>query len=77
MSTRVPEVKLKLISFKERDSLEKTVRQVCRNDQRFDANVVMYNISLIRGTVLTWSGIVLLQELAINRHHERVTFWIR
>jgi len=55
---------------------EKTVRQVCLNDQRFNVNVVMYNSSLIRVMVLTWSRIVLLQELVINLHHERVTIWI-
>ena len=32
---------------------EKTVRQVCLNDQRFNVNVVMYNSSLIRVMVLT------------------------
>ena len=53
------------------------VRQIYLNDQRFNVNMVMYYTSLIRGLVLTWSRIVLFQELVINQHHERVAIWIR
>ena len=72
MSTRVLGMEMKLISFEERDSLEKKQSD---GDQRFNINVVMYNTFLIRGIVLTWSWIVLFQELAVTRHYERVAIW--
>jgi len=80
MPIRVPaKVEIKLIPLGERNFLggEETVRQISLNDQRFNVNVVMCSTSLIRAMVLTWSGLVLLQELVINGHHERVPIWNR